>query len=386
LPELTFEHPYFWQVVGQINVAVRDRLGLDVTTLRCRSNAYDAVRDQTRLVYELECHGSTKPDASVGSWIGPEVLDELPPDQRPILAAWFSEQSQSASPAYRVPWYHPGWRHKMLSWVNGNLAQSGRTLTGAVEQVRSWERAAIWRAPTNLGTIYFKAVPSMFGHEPALTALLAERFTNLIPHVLAFDAEQRWLLMADAGNQRLMDDPAIDHWNDALRDYAGMQIMLANHVDTLHAVGVPYRGLTWLRSGLQQLFADEVTLAQGPACLSPDEVVALRALQPALLAASTILEQSDLPLSLEHGDLSAWQVQLDGTNHWFLDWSDSSVAPPFFSLLGVLSDSPVGLPGVLDATSQLRDAYLSQWTEIAPLDVYRMCLWHPNVSHHCIMR
>ncbi|MBA3945790.1 MAG: hypothetical protein H0X37_14625 [Herpetosiphonaceae bacterium] len=365
LPELTFEQQYFWQVVGQINEAVRERLGLEVTTLRCRSIVHDAPSARTELVYELEYHNSTEFATSRGHWIGPEALDELPLAQRPILAAWFEEVDRPS----RVPWYRPGWRDTILSWLNTALNQSGHMLTGAVEQVRSWERASLWRAPTNLGVVYFKAVPSMFGHEPALTALLAERFPALIPSVLAVSATQGWLLLADAGHRRLMDELEIKHWERALRDYAGMQLMLTQHVDALHVVGVPDRGQAWLLSGLEQLVADTATLTQGPTGLSHDEITALHVLKPALQTACTTWEQSGLPLSLEHGDFSAWQIQIDGDTSRFLDWSDSSVAPPFFSLLGPLDDSASGLAHVPDAAPRLRDAYLSQWTEFATLHV-----------------
>ncbi len=369
LPELTFEQPYFWQVVGQVNGAVRERLSLEVTTLRCRSILHDSSRSRTRLVYELEYHSSSEFGSSTGRWMGPEAVDELPLEQRALLAAWFQDVGQPPVAERRVLWYRPGWRDMMLSWLNSTLHQSERTCIGAVEQVRSWERASLWRAPTNLDVVYFKAVPSMFGHEPVLTALLAERFPMLIPSVLAVDIGRGWLLMADAGSQTLMEDPAIERWEEVLRDYARIQIALTADVEALQAVGVPYRGMSWLRSGLEQLLADTPALTRGPSGLSPDELIALRAREPTLVTACTTWEQSGLPLSLEHGDFSAWQVQLDGDSCRFLDWSDSSIAPPFFSLLGILGDSKAALASVPDAAARLRDAYLSQWTELASLPV-----------------
>ena len=49
--------------------------------------------------------------------------------------------------------------------------------------------------------------------------------------------------------------------------------------------------------------------------------------------------------------------------HRFLDWSDSSVAPPFFSLLGMLRDLPAAGAAVPHAASRLRDAYLAPWVD-----------------------
>ena len=123
LPEVVFEQPYFWQVVGPINAAVRARFSLEVTTLRCRSVLHDAPHAQTRLVYELEYHGTTEPGAVTGRWLGAEAVDHLPLDQRPILAAWFGEARCLTSAGGRVPWYRPGWRDTMLAWLHRTLNQ-----------------------------------------------------------------------------------------------------------------------------------------------------------------------------------------------------------------------------------------------------------------------
>src|SRR5918997_5379219 len=81
LPELTFEQRYFWQVVGQINAAVRERFNLEVTTLRCRSILPVAAGHQLQLVYELELQEPSESLAVEGRWVGPDAVDEQPPTQ-----------------------------------------------------------------------------------------------------------------------------------------------------------------------------------------------------------------------------------------------------------------------------------------------------------------
>ncbi len=169
--------------------------------------------------------------------------------------------------------------------------------------------------------------------------------------------------MADAGTQPLVDHPEIERWEAALGAYARMQIVLSGHIGELRALHVPERGLSWLQAGLGQLLADGEALSAGAAGLTAGEIDALRQLEPELRRDCLRWEQSGLPLSLEHGDFSAWQVQLDGGDYRFLDWSDSSVAPPFFSLLGVLRDLPAAIAAVPQAASRLRDAYLAPWVE-----------------------
>ncbi len=172
--------------------------------------------------------------------------------------------------------------------------------------------------------------------------------------------------MADAGTQPLIDHPEIERWEAALGAYARMQVALSQHIGELRALGVPERGLSWLQAGLGQLLADSGALSAGVAGLASDEIVALRQLEPELRKDCLRWERSGLPLSLEHGDLSAWQVQLDGVDNRFLDWSDSSVAPPFFSMLGMLRDLPREILAVPLAAARLRDAYLWGWSELAP--------------------
>jgi hypothetical protein len=113
------------------------------------------------------------------------------------------------------------------------------------------------------------------------------------------------------------------------------------------------------------------SLGGAAAGLKPDEIAALRQLEPELQAACVRWEQSGLPLSLEHGDFSAWQVQLDDGSNRFLDWSDSSIAPPFFSMLGVFRDVPAQILAVPDARGRLRDAYLEGWAELVSPDTAR---------------
>ncbi len=365
LPELRFEQRYFWQAVGHINAAVHEQLGIKATTLRCRSIIPPMPDDPPRLVYELELHGF-RAACVKRRWANRGELDDLPAAQRPLLAAWWDEAAQPATRSGGVPWYHPGWRDTMLPWLTGALEQAGRRLTGSVEQVRSWERSALWRAPSDQGPVFFKAVPPVFGHEPALTALLAVRFPDCSPPILGVDPARGWLLMADAGTQLLIDHPEIERWEAALGAYARMQVALSQHIGELRALGVPERGLSWLQTGLGQLLADSGALSAGVAGLASDEIVALRQLEPELRLDCLRWERSGLPLSLEHGDFSAWQVQLDGGDNRFLDWSDSSVAPPFFSMLGILRDLPGEILAVPHAATRLRDTYLAAWTELVP--------------------
>src|SRR5213079_169073 len=99
----------------------------------------------------------------------------------------------------RVPWFVPGWSDKAGAWIRSQIDRLGLTQTAPVEQLRSWQRSAIWRVSTNGGDCYFKAVPPMFAHEPALMQKLAEQYPTHLPELLAIEQEQGWFLMPDLG-------------------------------------------------------------------------------------------------------------------------------------------------------------------------------------------
>jgi hypothetical protein len=96
-------------------------------------------------------------------------------------------------------------------------------------------------------------------------------------------------------------------------------------------------------------------------------VVDHNALAPCLRARCAELLACDVPAALEHGDFGPWQVLADGDRVTLLDWSDSAVACPLWSLASFLRELPQELAGARD---RLVDAYLEPWEALVP----RKCL------------
>src|SRR5262249_18516699 len=99
----------------------------------------------------------------------------------------------------------------------------------------------------------------------------------------------------------------------------------------------------------------------------------LHALAPRIRAACQRLADYRLPYALEHGDLNPFNIRVAGERVYYLDWTDSAVSHPFFSLARLLlfiptalsSDHPLIHPA---AALRLRDAYLEPWTAYEPMD------------------
>lgn len=370
LPHFERAERRFWQEVGHVNQILRDHLGIAVTVLRCVLIDYRPATEHVVKIYAMENHSPdwTPPD---GRWVGRAELADLElaePDHRTVIADWFAWSDAMETPL-RPPWFAPGWFAAATDWIAAQLQRLGIAATGPVEQVRSWQRSAILRVATTAGHCYFKAVPPMFAHEPRLTAELAARNPQHFPAVLALDPARRWMLMQDVGGATLDQVREVERWEAALRDFARLQIAWVGQEERLIGLGCPDRRLARLAGQIDRLFADTAAMLPGrPAGLSAAEIDRLRGLAPRLRAMCSDLAGYNLPSSLEHGDFWAGQIVVNGDRSIFIDWSDSSLAHPFFSMLFFLVEIEDFFPRAPDVRTRLRDAYLQPWVRYAPMD------------------
>jgi hypothetical protein len=364
LPHVYHHERHFWQSVAPVNQAVGALLGMELTTLRCMWTDY------WRTVYAMENHSAGWRPPAGAAWFSSDQVAELSlarPELREQLSNWFAAQDASAAPR-GVPWYRAGWYAEATEWIRAQLDRLSLPAAGSIEQLRSWERSAILRAHTAAGDLYFKAAPPMFAHEPALTQALAERDPARFPAVLAVDTERCWMLMPDHGGRRLDQIPDVDRWELALRRFARLQIALSADVGRFVGLGCPSRPLELLAAQIDPLLSDTAALTSASAALDQREIAELRALGPRLRARCAELAGYGLPLTLEHGDFWPGQVLARDDGDVFIDWSDSSVAHPFFSM-SFFSDTTEAeefLPGIADLRSRMRDAYLEPWNAYEP--------------------
>lgn len=369
LPHFVPDEHHFG-VVGHINQAMKNQLGIDVTALRCMRNDYDRETKHVYRVYELENHSPswTPPDGA--RWVGRDTLKDLVidvPKHRPVLEAWFAEAEEGSIPMLRRPYARTGWFDMAASWIHAQLNRLGFTATAPIEQVRTWERSCILQVSTTAGDLYFKAVRAIFGHEPMLTQVLAEQYPGHFPDVLAIDTERHWMLMRDTGGKALNKSPDVARWEAALRIFAQIQIDLVEQVDNLVVLGCPDRRLNRLSVQIAPFFAE---LPEHRVGLSEIEIEELRALAPKFKALCAELTSYGVPHTLDHGDFWAGQIVVSQGNYVFIDWSDSSVSHPFFSLSSLLATKEVEmfLSSIPNVRNRLRDAYLEPWTIYEPMD------------------
>jgi Phosphotransferase enzyme family len=213
--------------------------------------------------------------------------------------------------------------------------------TGAIEtaHVRPW--GTVRRVPVGDTALWLKACDPEHAFETRLTALLAHRWPGRVADVLAHDDERAWLLMADAG--RFIGISAPPHlYLDVLARYAELQRGEAGHAQDHVDHGVSDLRLAVLPKRYEAMVARDLPL-------TPDEHARLRRFTPRLRDLCDELAARDIPETVQHDDLHGNNIY----GQRVLDWGDSSIAHPFFSLV-----VPCRFVG---EQRRLRDAYLEPW-------------------------
>jgi hypothetical protein len=268
--------------------------------------------------------------AAEGDWL---PLDQVEPEQvTPVfadgVAQWLAEQRGGPVPRERPPWARPGWLAGASAWV----ADQAR-VAGEAELVRQWPLSAVYRYPTADGPLYLKAVFTLFRHEPAVTAALAEAHPGDVPDVVAIDADRGFLLMREFGAE--LGDRASPLWADGVRLTARIQRAWVDRAGELAALGAPTRRLDSLRGELEGV-------------------------EP-LVEAWERMDRLDLPDTIVHGDLHPWNAVVEPGRVRIVDWSDAAIGPPFLDLGVALYTEPDP-----ETRARIVAAYLEPWRGLAP--------------------
>lgn len=226
------------------------------------------------------------------------------------------------------------------AWIDATLGRHGLMRYGTLEEVHVRPWSIVLRVPANDGDYFFKTVLPAFAFEPALTAALAAWRPDDIPAILGINRERRWMLMGDGGctlRQAFAQGAERQLWRGALSRYAGLQVDLANRVESLLALGTRDRRLAMLPALVAALLEDRRwLLIDEPKGLTTAEYRRLLAAVPEVSAMCQALAGYAIPESLHHNDLHDANIFYHDGTYRFFDWGDSSLSHPFFSLRTVL--------------------------------------------------
>jgi len=221
------------------------------------------------------------------------------------------------------------------------------------------------RAPTDLGTRWFKANIPRLAYEAQVVQLIAREQPRAGPELLGIDAERGWMLTADGGTrlrELIADEMDFGRWLEVLPVYAQLQRDMARFADELIAAGVPDRRLALLPLQFEQLLDTDLGLAD-------DELRRMRELVPWVKDACAELSELRIPETIQHDDLHDGQVFLGDGRYLIADWNDACVTHPFFTmsvtLEGQLQWGFDDVEGSVDV-EPFKDAYLEPFTGDAP--------------------
>ncbi|MFO7633259.1 MAG: phosphotransferase, partial [Caldilinea sp.] len=246
-----------------------------------------------------------------------------------------------------APWEQPGWLEYISTWAAARLAAQDIDLTAALEEARVRPWSALWRAPTSAGLLWLKACAPDMRHEASLIAILQRMRPDILPPILAIDAAQGLILMADGGDllrPLTRDGRDLSHWTRILPRYAALQQEMASHSGDLLADGVMDRRLETLPSLYDDLLADDRALAVGaPHGLTPTEHARLLALSPGFAGRCSELASLGIPATIDHSDFHDGNILIYAGGYRFIDWGDACVAHPFLTVLVTLRSIAYGI-------------------------------------------
>lgn len=268
----------------------------------------------------------------------------------------------------QLPWEHPNWFEEITAWIQVQLVTHGWPATGPVALVHQRPWSAFARVPTAKGMAHFKAPAPALKYEAALTQALMRWRPDCTVPLLAVEPTHGWLLAADAGETLRVASPNADqvaHWVKLLPYYAELQRQMVAHMPELLTLGLEDRRLAQLPQRYAELLEDtenlRIGLEQG---LTPTEYQQLRDWQPRFAEACAQLASYGLPETLTHEEVHDANVLVNGDRYIFIDWGDSSLGHPFFTMLVTLRAAAhrLKLPETGPEIRRLRDAYLEPWT------------------------
>lgn len=231
----------------------------------------------------------------------------------------------------------------------------------AIELLHQEPWGAVSRVSTSAGAAWFKQPAEIQAFEPRLTAVLAARWPDLLPDVLAYDEDRAWLLIADAGTA-IGFGAELEAWLAVLPRYAELQRGETEHAGEHLGGGVPDRRLERFPELYESMLAHELPVGD-------DDLARLRAFAPRFAELCTELGSRGPAETTQHDDLHGANVYRRNDELRILDWGDSCVSHPFLtSFVTFLHLEDLGgVPAGNASFARLRDAYLEPWGKPAEL-------------------
>lgn len=300
----------------------------------------------------------------------PATPGDLPSSILPRADELLAElRSNAPPPELRPRWMRRGWFDRASTWMRAAGTDAGRPLTGDPRPFFLRGISALLRAPTDGPDLFLKAVFPPFHAEPILTRLLAARFPEAIPTVIAVEPDEGWLIVEDIGSAWIGDVPEADRpaaLGRGARALVAIQRAMAPDAGsrrTLLEAGAPHRPLADLVASVTAAIGPD-GFGVGDDGIEPERA---RRVAEAVAAAVASVESVGIPETVVHGDFHSGNAALVGDRIVIIDWSDAAISNPAIDLVTWIAWSGDRRNEVDAAT----DAWVDAWSGAVDSDALR---------------
>ncbi|MBU9711715.1 phosphotransferase [Evansella tamaricis] len=333
-------------VTDHINRYLEKEYNIKTNVIKCYLE-----KDKQR-VYVVELLWRDKLLSSNTRWLhitNSKQLNEFSSWEKEILKNWLSTLNQSV-----IPWFKLGWRQEMETWLKNEFPNDSIR----IEQVRSWERSALYKVNTERESYYFKAVPDIFSHEPSISSFLFENHPSYVPEIINIESQKKWYIMKELQGPLLGRTNNLEYWKQSILRLADIQKHSIIQRNKLEELNCPIRPVS---SIIQNYFEDSLNkLAIDNAIINESYNKLMNSI-PTLMKMSNLLKSTNLPLSLEHGDFFGGNIIVQDRKPTIYDWSDCSLSHPFLSVVSILDEVEHFFSKETSLT--LLEEYINKWSE-----------------------
>jgi hypothetical protein len=282
-------------------------------------------------------------------------------ETRTAIETWLRQAMEVQSNGVRQRIGDPGTFSRIRAWVEQQLANSATKLGTEFRQLNASRDFSLVRFATDHEAVWFKAVGDPNIREFSLVATLADLFPQFMAPVLA--AEPLWnaWLSPEIPGCRLSQRKDLAAWRRAARDLACLQQASRGKTEALLAGNARDLRCSALWDSVRPFFARlaEFMTRQKTSQPAPLSRTELAELEDELRSSLLELQAEGCPDTLGHLDLNPDNLVVLPQRTVFLDWAETSVGHPFFSLAYLLEHFRSLFP--TGEHTQLVRAYSEVW-------------------------
>ena len=264
----------------------------------------------------------------------PVRIEDLCEEEAIDVRRWTQTLSDNEAAARRS-FSRPGWIDEAKEWIEAAIGPED-CLTGEVEQYNATGQFCLAHFKAHDGPgFWLKATGAPNCHEFGITALLANRYSDSLPRLVATRADWNAWLMMDGGTP-------LSSWtsstvSSAIRQMVSLQTRTIGKTDELLHAGAFDQRTGAVRARIPELIA-YLTEAMGNQVSTKAprmERSRLNEMAKILDDACGSMERLAIPDTLMHGDLNPSNVLFRGGNCVFTDWCEAAVGNPFVTLFHI---------------------------------------------------